>query len=291
MLRAGHRTSECRFLAGRSITRPRPRFSLAGAPPRSAGDVGSASECKGKLMAATLASASVLLQAPAGAAALPAGFASTGVVAAGSGSAVAATGAAAGGGGGLGTGAIVGIVAGAGAAAVGAVVVAGKSNVSKTSYTGPFNGPLSLTLNLTSPRSDGGTDFLTCVYTFAFSGTLTVTLDQSSGPATGQARANGTATGSSQTGGPTCTPPSSLIPPALSYECAVTGTTSNLGCSEGGTFTFGGVADTTTFSFSGALSGGVISGTVTYATMRQGTTPAGGGTTVNGSMSFPVTLR
>ncbi len=95
--------------------------------------VGGSAECKGKLMAGALGSAAVLLQVPAGAAALPAGFASTGVVAAGSGSAVAAAGAAAGGGGGgLGTGAVVGIVAGVGAVAGGVAVAAGKSGDSST---------------------------------------------------------------------------------------------------------------------------------------------------------------
>ena len=46
--------------------------------------VDSSSACKGKIMAGTLGSASVVLQGPAGAAVLPAGFASNGVVAAGS---------------------------------------------------------------------------------------------------------------------------------------------------------------------------------------------------------------
>ena len=76
-------------------------------------------------MAGALASASVILQGPAGVAALPVGFASSGVVAgsaAGSGSSAGAAGAATAGGGGLSTGAVVGIVAGVGAAAAGVAV-------------------------------------------------------------------------------------------------------------------------------------------------------------------------
>lgn len=80
--------------------------------------VDSASACQGRLMAGALASASVVLQGPAGVAALPAGFASSGVVAAGSAagsSAAVAAGASAGGG--LSAVAVAGIVAGAGGAA------------------------------------------------------------------------------------------------------------------------------------------------------------------------------
>lgn len=109
--------------------------------------VGSAGECSGKIMAATLGSASVLLQGPAGLAALPAGFASSGVVMAGSaaGSSAGAAGAtaAAGGGGGLSTGAVVGIVGGVGAAAAGVAVAKSKSDSggdsSAAGYTVTFN--------------------------------------------------------------------------------------------------------------------------------------------------------
>ena len=93
--------------------------------------VGSPGECSGRLMAGTVGSASVLLQAPAGVPALPAGFASTGVIAgSAAGLATGAAGATAGGGG-LSTGAVVGIVGGLGAAA-GVAVAAGKSNDSST---------------------------------------------------------------------------------------------------------------------------------------------------------------
>ena len=83
--------------------------------------VDSSSACKGKIMAGTLGSASVVLQGPAGAAALPVGFASNGVVAAGSGSATGAAGAStAGAGGGIGATALVvgGLAAAGGAAAL-----------------------------------------------------------------------------------------------------------------------------------------------------------------------------
>jgi hypothetical protein len=77
------------------------------------------------MMSTVMSVASVLLEVPAGAAAIPAGFSSVGVVAAGSTAAAAGGGAAAsGGGGGLGTGAIVG---GVGAVAAAGAVVAVKA--------------------------------------------------------------------------------------------------------------------------------------------------------------------
>ena len=258
--------------------------------------VGSSGECKGKLMAAALGSASVLLQVPAGAAALPAGFASTGVVAAGSGSAAAATGAAAGGGGGLGTGAIVGIVAGAGAAAAGAVVVAGKSGGESapgaTSYSGPFSGQYVVTQTIAS-GGPGGVTNSTCFHTHAFSGTVNVRLEQLNGMSTGEVRASSTETQLGVTGGPNCSSPGPGN--SLSFKCALTGTPGNLACSEQNTSTFGNRTSTATHGFSGALSGGVISGMVTHAFTGQsaGVNTIGGPlmTTDLGSTTFSVTLR
>jgi hypothetical protein len=248
--------------------------------------VASSSECKGKMMAAALGSASVLLQGPVGAAALPAGFASTGVVAAGSGSAAAAAGASAGGGGGLSTGAVVGIVAGAGAAAAGVVVAAGKGGEgsSATSYTGPLAGQLTLTQNSTGPGP--GQITLTCTFIRALSGSMKVTLEESNATVTGRAETAVTETETGRTGPQTCNVGSGG--PVFgnltnSFNFPVTGTPGNLAGSEVGT--------PYTLRFSGALSGGVISGTVTYAIANQGSNPDGGTNNQNGSTTFPVTLR
>jgi hypothetical protein len=82
--------------------------------------------CRNSPVASGLAAASVLLDAAAGAPAVPAGFASTGLVVAGAGAAAtvgAATGGAAAGGGGIGTGALL-VGAGVVAAGAGAALVA-----------------------------------------------------------------------------------------------------------------------------------------------------------------------
>ena len=71
---------------------------------------------------------------------------------------------------------------------------------------------------------------------------------------------------------------------------AVTGTPGNLACSEESTSTFGGRTSTVTHRFSGALSGGVISGMVTFAFTGQGSNP-GTSVTDSASTTYPVTLR
>jgi len=91
------------------------------------------SSCQGGVMAGSVASASVLIQGPVGAVALPAGFAPAGVVAGtASGSTAGAAGASAGGGGGLSGAAVAGIAAG-GAAVAGVAVAAGKGSDSTSS--------------------------------------------------------------------------------------------------------------------------------------------------------------
>ncbi len=104
--------------------------------------VDSSSACKGKVVAGALGSASVILQGPAGVVALPAGFASSGVVvagsAAGSGSAAGAAGASAAGGG-VGATALVlgGVAVAGGAVAVAAAKGGGDDNSSASGGSPP----------------------------------------------------------------------------------------------------------------------------------------------------------
>jgi len=223
--------------------------------------VASPGECKGKLMAAGLGSASVLLQVPAGAAALPAGFASTGVVATASGSVAAASGAAAGGGGGLSTGALVGIVGGAAAAAAAVVVGVSKSG-DGTSYTGAFNGTLSVSYTRAGEA---------CSNTHAMSGTLDMRLG---GSDVGTFQLDGSKT---QTGGSTTCPSSGSF--GIQDGGSVTGTP--------GSLAFKALRNESGFGpgveFSGALNGGAITGTLTFSFLA--------GNSVAGSVSIPVTLR
>ena len=245
-----------------------------------------AAACEGKVVAGSLGSASVLLQAPDGAAAVPIGFASTGVVAAGTaaaaagvaagatgaaaGTGAAAAGAGAGGGGGLSTGALVGIVA-AGAAAAGAAVVVTRG----TTYAGTFNTEMVLT-------SFG------CGVIHAMSGTVEIALEESGGSATGPMDifvASDTASS-----GPGCAGAGGTGPGiGNTFGCVVTGSPGNLACDEAFTMTGpdGITTSTNTTSFTGSLSGGVISGMLTLAT----TGLVGGRDAYGGSTTFPISLR
>ena len=250
--------------------------------------VATSAECQGKVVAGSLGSASVLLQAPEGAATLPAGFSSTGVVAAGSGAAAAAaagagagavatgggaaaagTAAAAGGGGGLSTGALVGIVAGAGAVAAGVAVAATRGG---TTYEGAFNTEMVMT-------------YFGCSHVHALSGTVRIALEESGGSAAGPmeiSKDRDTVVSSNCTGADTG--------PGIgnSFGCSVSGTPGNLACSDLRTFTFQQTTSQQTTAFAGGLSGGVIAGMLTLAlTGRIGNSDE----TFSASTTFPISLR
>ncbi len=110
--------------------------------------VDSASACKGKIMAATLGSASVVLQGPAGVAALPTGFASSGVVAAGS---AAGSGSAVGAGAAGGIGATALVLGGLAAAGGAVAVVAGKGGGETASTSGNPPAPAPATTPTPAP--------------------------------------------------------------------------------------------------------------------------------------------
>ena len=261
--------------------------------------VRSASECRGRLTATALGSASVVLEGPAGAAALPAGFASNGVVAAGSAagsstssaSGVGATGAGATGavatgavaagaaaGGGIGaTALIVGGVAVAG----GAVAVASKGGDSSpsgnsgsgsspppsgTSYTGNFAGQRTVVFTYVGGNTSVGCQTVTS----ALSGTIVITLQGSSGTSS----IRGTKGVVSSTG-TNCLDMGNVI----SWDVPV-GTST-------GSLTFGSQNSSETIDFSGTLSGSVITGTLTFT--QSLTVP--GVLTQSGALSVPVTLR
>jgi hypothetical protein len=98
-------------------------FATSRTPEYAAQVVDGPAACEGKMMAGALGSASVVLEAPPGAPALPVGFAPTGVAATSAGGAVAAGTAAAGGG-----GATTLLLVGGGVAAAGAAVAVAASH-------------------------------------------------------------------------------------------------------------------------------------------------------------------
>jgi len=251
--------------------------------------VDSAGACKGRLMAGALGSASVILQGPAGVVALPAGFASTGVVAAGSaaGSTAGASGAAAAGGGGLSTGAVVGIAAGVAAAGAGVAVAAkGGEDENPENAGTSYSGPVSAQYTVTQIAVGNVTN--TCAYVRSLTGTMKVTLRQGSGsPGDAQLDLTEDAISSSGTGctamGPGCCGPNT-------FTCVLNGASGSLSCGEQRTTTANSQTNVRSFNFSGSLSGSVVSGVVTYSNTGSGTSN-GSNVTHSGSANMPATLR
>ena len=266
--------------------------------------------CDQKTMMATVGTVtSVAVGGPTGAAAVPAGFSSAGVAPVAAGGAAASSAAVAGTtagvvggaaavaaatGGGISTGLLIagGVVVAGGAAA--AAVVAGKGGSSdggnqSHSYSGTFNGQYVVTQNI----GGSGPGAYTCLHTHAYSGTMNVTLNGTSG---GQANVTGTDTEIGVTGpsaapgaGPSCSSPGPEG--SLLFACAVMGGPGNLACSDQKTATFGTRTNTETHQFSGALSGGVIMGMVTYTDAGQSSGSGSFTATDSSSAAFPVTLR
>ncbi len=246
----------------------------------------SSGACKGGILAGALGSASVVLQGPAGVVALPGGFASTGVVAgSAAGSSAGASGAAAAGGGGLSTGAVVGIVGAVAAAGAGVAVAmkgGGNPEDAETLYSGPVSGQYTVT------HTAVGNVTNVCSYLRSLSGTMRVTLRQgSASPGDAQLDLTENSISASGTGctgsGPACCGPQTFV-------CALTGSAGSLACSQQRSNTSNGITNTQSFTFSGSLSGGVISGVVTYTSTGQGTVNISN-VSHTGSTSLPVTLR
>ena len=156
--------------------------------------------------------------------------------------------------------------------------------------TGPFSGQLIVTTTTTS-------DFTTtCTSTRAIAGTLKITLR--GGDASGTLETDGTQNEVSFTQSQFCQAlsggaPFRLVgnvtggPGAYTFTFASSGTSPTP--NGGGT-----VTSTETTTFTGAMSGGVITGTLSHTHVSRGTNNVGGVSSTiagNGSTSFAVTLR
>lgn len=157
-----------------------------------------------------------------------------------------------------------------------------KPTPSTTTYSGSFSGEEAL--------SSGTNGVASCAWRMSYTGTMKIALD---------ARQDGTAAGTSDVQTTQYAVISQVLgPPPPDPRCfaysqmmrtwtmPVTGTPANLAFtgqrvdSQNGT-------STTTLTFSGALSGGVITGMATYTESSQ----SGGGAYSSGTATFPVTLR
>jgi hypothetical protein len=158
-------------------------------------------------------------------------------------------------------------------------------------YSGSVNGQMTVTLTIvptTSPTN-------VCQFLRVFSGTLSLTLTQASdGTVTGTGVTTGTQTGTAITQSPLCTSTFGTV--GFDWNRPVTGPSANLAFNgqtvvnrtPAGTGTV-----TNTISFAGALSGGVISGTLTVSEAESLVfpDPQVASVTGGGSTSVSVTLR
>ena len=188
------------------------------------------------------------------------------------------------GGGGL-SATTIGIVGAAvgGGALVATQVVKEDEPAGPSSFTGPVTGQIVSTI----------VGVETCVVTRALNGTMTITLDsQSSSAVNGKAEISGTDTVISQT----CNGP--IHSDSFRNAFTITGTPASLGFRDQRTETRPGNPDATqtvistlTLAFQGSLSGGVITGTLTFDEKSETTGGRGGIIRESATGTFPITLR
>jgi hypothetical protein len=206
--------------------------------------------------------------------------------------------------------ALAGIIGGAGAGAAGVLIASRQpsdtssnpppggpsSTVTPRTFSGSFNGEVVMT-TMTTTQSG----ISTCVSVRSIVGTMTIQLVQrADGTVTGTGSTNGTQTETAVTQSPLCPAAGTLTnsgPIPFDNGGPLTGTAANIAfdrqttnTGSSGTVT---LTVTTTFAFTGALSNGVIAGTVTYSLVGDGQqNPPLNGTIINrGSTTFAVTLR
>ena len=235
---------------------------------------------QGQVVTATIAQTNVLTAAQAAAASAATSGGTAGSSAGGG------TGGASGaaGGGGL-SATTIGIVGAAvgGGALVATPVVKEDEPAGPSSFTGPVTGQIVSTI----------VGVETCVVTRALNGTMTITLDsQSSSAVNGKAEISGTDTVISQT----CNGP--IHSDSFRNAFTITGTPASLGFRDQRTETRPGYPDATqtvistlTLAFQGSLSGGVITGTLTFDEKSETTGGRGGIIRESATGTFPITLR
>ena len=258
--------------------------AAAGLTPTAAGaiQINASALVQGQALTATITQTNVLTAAQAAAAGASGGAGAGGGGGAGGGAA--SGGAAAGGAGGGISATTIGIVGAAvGGGAIAATTVVNKSNAdAKTArtFTGPISGQMTQTF---SPGN--------CTVIRAISGTMTMKFEQEQG--NGKINGEATTTGTDVTVGGTCnlgTPVSTGF--NNNFDMAGS-TTSNVAFRSqfSGPVTIGGSPGgtaTTTLTFSGSLSGNVITGTFVFE--QSSTQPGPPPGTASGRMEIPMTL-
>jgi hypothetical protein len=154
------------------------------------------------------------------------------------------------------------------------------------SYSGPFSGQMIITTDTASP----GRATTTCQITVALGGTLKIIVAPAGDKDTTHAEMSGAQTETSRTAGTLCA--GAPLTGSVAWNVPASGTTSLAFSGQTITTLADATVSTEGISFTGSLSGGVITGTMilTHATSGTSQTP---GSTVkgNGTATFAVTLR
>ena len=135
---------------------------------------------------------------------------------------------------------------------------------SATTYTGPFSAQI-VESTVTTSLLGGGT--FPCTNTYTFSGTLSVQIDKA-GAATGSAHIIGTQKETAKSSGASCQLKGDL---PISWAPTLSGTASDIHFADHYVSTNGAYAVTNTTSFAGTLSGGVVTGSLSFTVAGSGT--------------------
>ena len=158
------------------------------------------------------------------------------------------------------------------------------SSTAKT-YSGVYSTQV-VESTVSTSLTGGGT--FPCTNTYTMSGTITMTIDQAAGAVAGSAHVVGTQKETAHSSGSSCVAKGDLT---TDWNPRVSGTTSSLRFDDQSVSTNAGYAVTARTSFTGSLSGSVITGTLGFSVAGSGT--FGGVTSVaqNYSASTSVTLQ
>jgi hypothetical protein len=153
-------------------------------------------------------------------------------------------------------------------------------------YSGPFSGQMIITIDTAIP----GRATTTCQITVALGGTLKIIIAPAGDKDTTHAEMSGAQTETSRTAGTLCA--GAPLTGSVAWNVPASGTTSLAFSGQTIATSADATVSTEGISFTGSLSGGVITGTMilTHATSGTSQTP---GSTVkgNGTATFAVTLR
>jgi hypothetical protein len=161
----------------------------------------------------------------------------------------------------------------------------GVSPSTAKTYSGTYSAQV-VESTVSTSLQGGGT--FPCTNTYTMSGTLTMTIDQVSGALIGSAEIVGTQKEIAYSAAPTCKAKGDL---PTGSSSTLTGTSSDLHFDVQTVAVNGGYTVTTRKSFAGALSGGVVNGTLAFSVAGSGVIDGVSAVTQSYSTTMTVSLH